>query len=64
MAVEKVYVILGYSSWVSSSGVSSLSSQQQCGTFSCLIKIKDMFFGKKPELKICWKRLRDHFSCS
>lgn len=62
MAVEKVYLIPGYFSWVSSSRTSF--SSQQCGTFYNLIKIKDMFFGQQPELKICWNRVRDHFNYS
>lgn len=64
MAVDKVNLIPGYLSWVPPSGTSSLPSHQQCGTFYYLIKIKDMFFGQQPELKICWSRVRDHFSHS
>lgn len=64
MAFEKVHLISGYFFQVSSSGTFSLPSQQQGGTFYHLIKIKDMLFGQQPELKICWKRVRDHFSCS
>lgn len=64
MAIEKVYLVPGCFSWVSSSGTSSFSSHQQCGTFYHLIKIKDMFFGQHPELKICWNRVRDHFNYS
>lgn len=65
MAVEKVCLTPGYLSWVSSSGNTSFSSHQQCGTFYHLIKIKDMLFGQRPELrKACWNRVRDHFNYS
>lgn len=63
MAVEVAFVTPGYFSWVSPSG-SSLPSRQQCGTFYCSVKIKDMLFGQQPELKICWNRARDHFILS
>lgn len=64
MAVDKVYLIPDCFSWVPSLGTSSPPSHRQCGTFYRLIKIKDMFFGQQPELKICWSRVRDHFSHS
>lgn len=64
MAVEKVCLIPGYFSWVSSSGTSFFSSHRQCGTFYHLIKIKDRSFGQQAELNICWNRVRDHFSYS
>lgn len=59
MAFEMAFVIPGCFSWVSSSGT-YLPSQQQCGTFYCSVKIKDMLFGQQPEFKTCWNRVRDH----
>lgn len=64
MAVEKVCLIPGYFSWISSSETSSFSSHQQYGTFYHSIKSKDMFIGQQPELKICWNKVRDHFNYS
>lgn len=33
--------------------------------YLCLLtEIKDMFFGLQLELRICWSRVRDHFSHS
>lgn len=64
MAVETVCPIPGCVSWGSASGTSSFSSHQLCGTFYHLTKIKDMFFDQRPELNICWNRVRDHFNYS
>lgn len=59
MAFEMAFVIPGYFSWVLSCGT-SLPTQQQCGTFYCSVKIKDVLFDQQPELKTCWNRVRDH----
>lgn len=61
MAVDKVCLTPGCFCCVSSSGIVSISSHRQCGTFYHLIKIKDMFFGHQPELNICWNKVRDDF---
>lgn len=63
MAVEKICLIPRYFSWVSSSGTSSLSPWQHCGTFH-LRKIKSMLFSQQVEFKSNQNRVRDCFSHS
>lgn len=64
MAVEEVCLIPGCFSLAPPSGTFALPPQQPCGTLWLLIEIKDMFFGLQLELRICWSRVRDHFSHS